>query len=183
MQLVVGGETGPGRASGDTRNPPAGSRKSWRRPRAWELLTSAHMPDADFSLPIVVVLSDRRVVAEDQLPTLPFKRANLPGVDLRPAQERPSLAAPPARTPVAANAAEPRPLPAPRHAWLPSPSHPVPSKVRARSLLGVPPPPAPRAAPLSDDEERRIQARVRAWRRIAWAQRMLERFQFADAQP
>jgi hypothetical protein len=130
---------------------------------------------ADFSLRITLVEPERRVVADDQLTTTPFKRANLPGVDLRPAAERP---APVARPAAAAVPKTNTPLAAPRHAWLPSPSHPVPSRIRARSLLGVPPPPPPRATPLSDEDEHRMQRRVRAWRRIAWAQRMLERFQF-----
>lgn len=139
----------------------------------------------DFSLPITVVLPERRVVtADDQMTTTPFRRANLPGVDLTPAKERPAARRPlsgaPMPTVAAAAAPTPdKPLPAPRHAWLPTPSHPVPSRIRARSLLGVPPPPPIRAAPLSDDDERRMQRRTRAWRRIAWAQRMLEYFGFA----
>jgi hypothetical protein len=167
------------------------------------------MQDADFSLPIVVELPERRARADRRVAgdrraaaelatTTPFKRAALPGVDLRTAEERAVTTRRPVptatRKAAAPNAAAPKdaaatstaavePLPAPRHAWLPSPSHPVPSRVRARSLLGVPPPPAPRAVPLSDDDERRMQRRVRAWRRIAWAQRLLERFQFVAAQP
>ncbi|HXU71884.1 MAG TPA: hypothetical protein VN947_21265 [Polyangia bacterium] len=146
----------------------------------------------DFSLPIVVVLPERRVVtADDQLTTTPFRKANLPGVDLTPAKERPPVARRPLSGTPAPSIAEPaaaaasafaggaRPLPAPRHAWLPTPAHPQPSKIRARSLLGVPPPPPTRAAPLSDDDERRMLRRTHAWRRIAWAQRMLERFGFA----
>jgi hypothetical protein len=136
------------------------------------------MQDAhDFSLPIVVTAPERRVVtADDHATTIPFARARLPGVDLRPAQERASEVA---RMPAPA---EPPPLPAPRHAWLPSHSgrQPVPSRIKARSLLGVPPPPPVRAAPLSDDDERRMQRRARTFRRIAWAQRLLVRFQFVE---
>jgi hypothetical protein len=133
------------------------------------------MQDAhDFSLPIVVMMPERRVVvaADDHATTIPFTRAKLPGVDLRPAQDR---AAEVASMPVPAE-----PLPAPRHAWLPSHSgrQPVPSRIKARSLLGVPPPPPVRAAPLSDDDERRMQRRTRAYRRIAWADRLLRRFGF-----
>ncbi len=123
---------------------------------------------ADFSLRITVVEPDRRVVTEEQLTTTPFQRVSLPGVDPVPKANRP-----PANRPLANG-----PLPAPRHAWLPSPGHPVPSRIRARSLLGVPPPPPPRAVPLSDEDEQRMQRRARAWRRMAWAQRMLEHFQF-----
>jgi hypothetical protein len=133
------------------------------------------MQESDFSLPIVVVLPERRVVvADEQAATTPFARAKLPGVDLRPALER---AAEAARMPVAV---ELEALPPPCHAWLPSHSaqHPVPSRVRARSLLGVPPPPPPRASPLSDDDGKRMMKRARAYRRMAWAQRLLERFQF-----
>lgn len=146
------------------------------------------MQDAsDFSLRIMVVEPERRVVVDEHMTTLPFKRVDLPGVDPRPKKERTvtvRLPLPPTTTPVATTPVAPpaEPLPAPRHAWLPSPNHPVPSRVRARSLLGLPPPPPIRAAPLSDDDERRMQRRVRAWRRIAWAQRMLERFQFAVAE-
>jgi hypothetical protein len=122
---------------------------------------------SDFSLPIVVVLPDRKVIVDERAATKPFIRANLPGVDLRPPNER--------STPVLERRPEAAPLPAPRHAWLGSPSA---SQVRARSLLGVPPPPAPRAVPLSDDDEQRAMRRVRAYRRQAWAQRLLERFQF-----
>jgi hypothetical protein len=154
------------------------------------LLTDDAMQDAsDFSLRIVVVEPDRRVVVvDDQIPTVPFPRARLPGVDLRPQRERSvtqKLPAPPSPTPVATTpVTRPgKPLPAPRHAWLASPHNPQPSRVRARSLLGVPPPPPVRAAPLSDDDERRMQRRTRAWRRIAWAQRMLERFGFAASEP
>jgi hypothetical protein len=127
----------------------------------------------DFSLPIVVMAPQRRVVADDHATTIPFARANLPGVDLRPAQER-AAAIEQLPAPV-------EPLPPPRHAWLPSHSgrQPVPSRLKARSLLGVPPPPPTRAAPLSDDDERRMQRRARAYRRMAWAQRLLERFHFA----
>ncbi|HWE28040.1 MAG TPA: hypothetical protein VHB97_08570 [Polyangia bacterium] len=147
---------------------------------ARELLSTARMQDAsDFSLPILVVLPERKVIVDEQASTTPFTRARLPGVDLRPAQERAAAAAklPPA--------IDPAPLPAPRHAWVPSASgrHPVPSRLKARSLLGVPPPPPPRAVPLSDDDERRMLERVRAYRRMAWAQRLLERFQFADETP
>lgn len=142
---------------------------------------------SDFSLPIVVVLPDRKVIVDERAATTPFIRANLPGVDLRPANERstPVLERRPARP--SAVAPEAAPLPAPRHAWLgsqatsphaTSPHPPSPSQIRARSLLGVPPPPAPRAVPLSDDDEQRALRRVRAYRRQAWAQRMLERFQF-----
>ena len=149
------------------------------------------MQDApDFSLPIVVVLPERRVVADEQASTTPFVRAALPGVDLRPAVERAATAG--SRSRPAAAEAGPRPsapsagsrpaapLSAPHHARLPSPSpsHPVPSRLRARSLLGVPPPPPTRAAPLSDDDEQRMLRRTRAYRRIAWAQRLLERFGF-----
>ncbi|MGZ3406057.1 MAG: hypothetical protein ACXVDD_02975 [Polyangia bacterium] len=138
------------------------------------------MQDAhDFSLRIVVTAPERRVVvvADEHATTLPFARANLPGVDLRPAQERTSqITRPPA--PVGAE-----PLAPSRHAWLPSHSgqKPVPSRLKARSLLGVPPPPPARAAPLSDDDERRMERRARAYRRMAWAQRLLERFQFVEA--
>jgi len=134
----------------------------------------------DFSLRITLVEPDGRAVADDQMTTTPFQRANLPGVDLRPANERAAAAKPAAVRLVPKTN---RPLEAPRHAWLPSPSHPVPSRIRARSLLGVPPPPPPRAVPLSDEDEHRMQRRVRAWRRIAWAQRMLERFGFEAATP
>lgn len=135
------------------------------------------MQDAhDFSLPIVVVLPERKVIVDEQASTTPFTRANLPGVDLRPAQER---AAEAARMP--ARVVEPTPLPAPRHAWLAhSTRNPVPSRLKARSLLGVPPPPPPRAVPLSDDDEQRMLKRARAYRRMAWAQRLLERFQFVE---
>ena len=136
----------------------------------------------DFSLPIVVVLPERRVVtADEHQTTTPFRRAKLPGVDLTPANERSAVAQRPLAATPLPSVADARPLPAPRHTWLPSPSHPVPSKVRARSLLGVPAPPPIRAAPLSDDDERRMQRRTRAWRRIAWAQRLLERFGFEAA--
>ena len=134
------------------------------------------MHDAtDFSLPIVVMAPERRIVADDHATTTPFSRARLPGVDLRPAQQR---AAEAAELPAPA---EPTPLPAPRHAWLPSHSGrpPVPSRIKARSLLGVPPPPLTRAAPLSDDDEKRMLRRARAYRRIAWAKRLLRRFLFA----
>jgi hypothetical protein len=133
------------------------------------------MQDApDFSLPIVVMPLERRVVADDHATTTPFSRAKLPGVDLRPAQQR---AAEVARMPAPP---EPTPLPPPRHSWLPSHSgrHPVPSRIKARSLLGVPPPPPSRASPLSDDDEKRMLRRARIYRRIAWAQRLLRRFQF-----
>jgi len=132
---------------------------------------------ADFSLPIVVVLPERKVIVDEQAATAPFARANLPGVDLRPAIERTAEIA---RLP--APSSEPSPLPAPRHAWIGSHStrHPVPSRLKARSLLGVPPPPPPRAVPLSDDDEQRMLKRARAYRRMAWAQRMLERFQFCE---
>lgn len=129
----------------------------------------------DFSLPIVVVLPERRVVAaDDHVTTTPFRRASLPGVDLTPARERPPAARRPLSGLPAPSVAEPAAV-----AALRSPAHPQPSKIRARSLLGVPPPPPTRASPLSDDDERRMQRRARAWRRIAWAQRMLERFGFA----
>jgi hypothetical protein len=134
------------------------------------LLNVARMQDgSDFSLPIVVVLPDRKVIVDERAATAPFIRAKLPGVDLRPAEER-------ASQPVA-HEATPVPLAAPRHAWLP-PHNPVPSRQKARSLLGVPPPPAPRAVPLSDDDEKRMLRRERGYRRQAWAQRLLERFQF-----
>ncbi|HEX6839006.1 MAG TPA: hypothetical protein VF334_20650 [Polyangia bacterium] len=108
---------------------------------------------SDFSLPIVVVLPERRVVVSDEhASTTPFVRAPLPGVDARPA-----------------------PLPAARHAWLPSKT--VAARPRMRHLRSLPPPPT-RATPLSDDDEKRMQRRVRAYRRQAWAQRLLERFQF-----
>jgi hypothetical protein len=143
---------------------------------ARELLPSAAMQDAsDFSLPITIVLPERRVVADEHAATAPFKRAKLPGVDLRPAQLR---AAEVARMP-APKEPTPLPLPPPRHAWLPSHSgHPVPSRLRARSLLGVPPPPPPRATPLSDEDEQRMMRRARGYRRQAWAQRLLEHFHF-----
>jgi hypothetical protein len=134
------------------------------------------MQDAsDFSLPIIVVLPERKVIVDEHASTVPFPRAKLPGVDLRPSQER---AVDAGRVPVSI---EPTPLPAPRHAWIASHSgqHPVPSRLKARSLLGVPPPPPPRAVPLSDDDEQRMSRRARAYRRMAWAQRLLERFQFA----
>jgi len=136
------------------------------------------MQDAsDFSLPITVVLPERRVVADEHAATTPFVRAKLPGVDLRPANERRD--APASSPPPGAASPSQAPLPAPRHAWLPSPTRAgVPSRLKARSLLGLPPPPAPRATPLSDDDEERMQRRVRAYRRQAWAQRLLERFQF-----
>jgi hypothetical protein len=133
------------------------------------------MQDAtDFSLPIVVVLPERKVIVDEHASTAPFTRANLPGVDLRPPKERAEAAQSHARI-------EPTALPAPRHAWIGSHSgrHPVPSRLKARSLLGVPPPPPPRAVPLSDDDEQRMLKRARAYRRMAWAQRLLERFQFA----
>lgn len=118
------------------------------------------MQDADFLLPIVVVLPERRVVADEHAATTPFMRAPLPGVDLGKA-----------RDPAA-------PLPAPRHAWPATPTKAaVPSRLKARILQAVPPPPT-RATPLSDDDEQRMQRRARAYRRQAWAQRLLERFQF-----
>src|SRR5690242_3809634 len=129
---------------------------------------------SDFSLPIVVVLPDRKVIVDERAATKPFIRANLPGVDLRPANERstPVLERRPARPSAVTPAAAP--LPAPRHAWLgsqaASPHAPSASQVRARSLMGVPPPPAPRAVPLSDDDEQRMLRRTRAYRRQAWAQ-------------
>ncbi len=130
------------------------------------------MRDAsDFSLPIVIVLPERRVVADEHAATRPFIRANLPGVDLRPAPDRATAVA---RRPAAV---EPPPAPAPRR---PSPLPGVPSRLKARSLLGVPPPPAPRASPLSDDDEQRMRRRTRAYERIAWAQRLLRRFRFEE---
>jgi hypothetical protein len=139
------------------------------------LLNVTPMQDgSDFSLPIVVVLPDRKVIVDERARTKPFIRANLPGVDLRPPNERstPVLERRPSRpSPIAPEAA---PLPAPRHAWLGSQA----AQVHARSVLEVPPPPAPRAVPLSDDDEQRALRRARAYRRQAWAQRMLERFQF-----
>lgn len=139
------------------------------------------MQDAsDFSLPIVVVLPERKVIVDEQASTTPFSRANLPGVDLRPPEERAAgeRAADASRPPLRV---QPTPLPAPRHAWIGSHSsrNPVPSRLKARSLLGVPPPPPPRAVPLSDDDEQRMLRRARAYRRMAWAQRLLERFQFS----
>ncbi len=120
------------------------------------------MQDGDFSLPIVVVLPERRVVADERAKTTPFIRAPLPGVDPRAPRQRPATA----------------PLPAPRHAWPSSPTQAaVPSRMKARHLAAVPPPPS-HATPLSDEDEKRMQRRVRAYRRQAWAQRMLERFQF-----
>jgi hypothetical protein len=124
------------------------------------------MQDAsDFSLPIIVVTPEPRAAADDHQTTVPFRRPTLPGVGPRVARVDPA-----------------RPRPAARHASPPDPGHPVPSRQRARRLLGVPPPPPTRAAPLSDDDGRRMERRARAWRRIAWAQRMLERFQFAAPQ-
>ena len=131
---------------------------------------------SDFSLPIVVVLPERNVIVDERAKTRPFIRAKLPGVDMRTQQERatqPPVAAAPQR-PVAREVA---PLPAPRHAWLPSPNT-VTSRQKTRHLQSVPPPPATRAVPLSDDDEQRALRRARAYRRQAWAQRMLERFQF-----
>ena len=121
------------------------------------MLSRPRMQDAsDFSLPILIVLPERKVVADEHAATTPFVRAPLPGVD------------PPSRAP----------LPAPRHAWPSSPTKAaVPSRLKARILHAVPPPPS-RATPLSDDDEKRMQRRTRAYRRQAWAQRMLERFQF-----
>lgn len=104
------------------------------------------MQDADFLLPIVVVLPERRGAADEHATTTPFARA---------------------------------PLPAPRHAWPDlATKAAVPSRLKARGLRGLPPPPATRAPPLSDDDEQRMQRRARAYRRQAWAQRLLERFQF-----
>jgi len=132
------------------------------------------MQDAsDFSLPITVVLPEGKVIVDERAKTVPFKRANLPGVDLRPAQQRAEAAA---KLP-APEELTPLPLPPPRHAWLAA-HNPVPSRVKARSLLGVPAPPPPRAVPLSDEDEKRMMRRAHAYRRQAWAQRMLERFQF-----
>ena len=126
------------------------------------------MQDGDFSLPIVVVLPERRIVADEHAATTPFIRAPLPGVDPRPARPRP-VGAPPARAP----------LPPARHAWPPAPTRAaVPSRLKARSILAAAPPPATHAVPLSDDDGKRMERRVRAYRRQAWAQRMLERFQF-----
>jgi hypothetical protein len=104
----------------------------------------------DFSLPIVVMPPEPS--PDDHARTRPFTRAGVI-----------------------------EPLAAPRHAWLPSHSGqpPSPSRQKARSLLGVPPPPPVRASPLNEDEEaRRIERRVRARQRIAWAQALLRRFQF-----
>lgn len=126
------------------------------------------MQDGDFSLPIVVVLPERRIVADEHAATTPFIRAPLPGVDPRPARSRP-VGAPLERAP----------LPPARHAWPSSPTRAaVPSRLKARSILAAAPPPATRAVPLSDDDGKRMERRVRAYRRQAWAQRMLERFQF-----
>lgn len=151
---------------------------------------------SDFSLPIVVVLPERKVVvADDRAATTPFIRAPLPGIDPRPTRARAEAAPPraeaaPPRAEAAPRAdapplraeAAPRtaavPLPAPRHAWLSSATRAaVPSRIKARHLAAVPPPPS-HATPLSDEDEKRMQRRMRAYRRQAWAQRMLERFQF-----
>lgn len=136
------------------------------------------MQDAsDFSLPIVVVLPERKVIVDEQASTTPFARAKLPGVDLRPAQLR---AAAVARL---RPEAQPEALSSRPRATTPSRSarHSLPSRLKARSLLGVPPPPALRAVPLSDDDERRMLARARAYRRKAWAQRLLAHFGFEPA--
>jgi hypothetical protein len=147
---------------------------------------SAH----DFSLEITVdIPADPRpavrVRVDELAPTRPFTRVPalpnidrrpLPGVDPRPAQQR---AAETVRLPVPV---EPAPLAAPRHAWLPAHSGhaPTPSQKKARSLLGVPPPPPTRAAPLSDEDGARAARRVRAYKRQAWAQDMLEKL-FGDS--
>jgi hypothetical protein len=135
------------------------------------------MDGHDFSLPIFVAPPER---VDEQAPTKPFsklpplpavQRRPLPGVDLRPPQQREV-----AESLLAAASADPAAQPArPSH----SARHPIPSRQRARSLLGVPPPPAPRAAPLSDDDADRAARRARALQRIAWAERMLRKFQFA----
>jgi hypothetical protein len=191
LQLVVGGERGPGRASAGTRNVRGLPGEAREISRARELLQGAGMSAHDFSLDITVdIPADprppvRRVHVDEHAPTRPFTRVAalpnidrrpLPGVDLRPAQQRPAEAA---HLPVAV---EPAPLAAPRHAWMPAHSGhaPTPSRQKARSLLGVPPPPPTRAAPLSDEDGARAARRVRAYKRQAWAQDMLEKL-FRDS--
>src|SRR5262245_48744844 len=51
------------------------------------------------------------------------------------------------------------------------------SKVYA-GVIQNPRPAAPRASPLSDEEEARIRRRQRAYRKMAWAQHLLQRFGF-----
>ena len=126
---------------------------------------------SDFSLPIEVVAMERQAPADDHAATTPFVRAPLPS---------PRHAWPPPASPLSPSLPPAPSLPL-QPARSRSTKHPVPSRLKARRLLGVPPPPPTRAVPLSDDDERRMQRRVRAWRRIGWAQRMLERFHFDEA--
>lgn len=144
----------------------------------------------DFSLEILVDVPDDgpprvRVHVDEHAATRPFNRVAppavvdrrpLPGVDPRPAAQRAAVTVTvPDGDPAQASAAA-APLSSPRHAWLtPSGRHPVPSRQRARSLLGVPPPPPARATPLSDEDAARMARRTRTLARSRWAQSMLAR--------
>lgn len=118
----------------------------------------------DFTLRIVVMPPERAPVDEGATTNL-FSRPPLPGVDLAHVRRaRAQLERPPA------------PLPPPRHAWI------APRASAAPAPGATPPPPLrPHASPLSDDDGKRMARRIRANRRIAWAQTMLRRFQFAAA--
>jgi hypothetical protein len=129
------------------------------------------MHDAqDFSLPIEVVAPERAV--DDHAPTRPYPRAPLPGVDLRSAEERRALPHP---TMPEVGTPEPAPLPP-----VPVADAPLAARARMRSRVDLTPPPTPlpRAEPLSDAEERRMMRRARGYRRQAWAQELLRRFNF-----
>jgi hypothetical protein len=119
----------------------------------------------DFSLRIVVMPPESAPVDEGATTSL-FPRSPLPGVNLSHVRvRREQLQRPPT----------PPPLPPARHAWLPKTARP-----RAPGITPPPPPLRPHASPLSDDDGRRMQRRIRAHRRIRWAQTMLRRFQFVE---
>jgi hypothetical protein len=109
---------------------------------------------ADFTLPITVTDPDE--LAEELATTAPFERP--PGADF--------------------HALPTQLLPLPE-ALPPSPHTRDSSRSKVYAgVIQTGRPVAPRPAPLSDEEEARIRRRQRAYRRMAWAQHLLQRFGF-----
>lgn len=162
------------------------------------LAVRAAMHDvADFTLRITVMAPERAPerAIDDYAQTQPFARPNgLPGVTGRPASRPQAPQQPPrpmpqrllAVAPVTPKAAPSAPTLQPDAPTVMAPSIPSPTlesallRVKARGTIELPPPPAPRASPLSDDEERRVVRRAHAHRKIAWARNLLRRFHFED---
>ena len=167
LQLVVSGESHPqARVSGHARGAPIPAKDvrrgadKRRGTREFSLSGGRAMQDAsDFSLRIVVMAPEQPVRADDHATTTPFTCA--PPAGRRPAPgRRAHRGVAPARGAARRSAAAGGS--ASGLAAAAPPVQPSPSRIKARSLLGVPAPPPTRAAPLSDEEEKRMLRRARA---------------------